>query len=338
MLFSIVVPVYNVEKFLSDCVESVLRQSYANYELLLVDDGSTDSSGSICDKYANKDSRIIVFHKQNEGHILTRRYAINRSKGQFILFLDSDDMWKPWLLQMVYDTIHEHSADLVIYKYARISEKGKYLNDQSGVFRDQTVFTPDNKILIFSEIAKGSELNNIWAKAVKREIIDINTDYTERLIIAEDLLQSLPLFRNAVKIIYRDKACYLYRQRQGSIIDSFDPMYISNVDYIRRQVYDCLCELDYDNPSNIHAFLIWYCEIAIGHVVKLMLSIMPFEEKKKYLEIIRNLDFYQQAIAMKCHQRLSLRKAAIYFLLNTKRYKALQYAVWFMFGIKRRFS
>jgi len=339
MLFSILVPVYNIENFLSDCIESVIRQSYTNFELLLVNDGSTDSSGSICDDYANKDTRIKVFHKQNEGLILARRYAIKRSKGQFILFLDSDDMWTQGLLQMVYDTIHEHSADLVMYKYARVSEKGKYLSDQPGVFPDQSVFTPENKIRIFSEIVKGSELNNIWAKAVRREIIDIDADYTERRKTnVEDLLQSLPLFKNASKIVYRDKACYLYRQRRGSVTNSFDPRYITNADYVRHKVYDCLCELDYDTPSNLKEFFIWYCKISVNHVIRLMSSSLSYDEKKKYLEVIRNLDFFRRATAMNCHRHLSFRSAVIYFLLKTRRDKALQYAVRIMYGIRRRFS
>ena len=91
MKISIVVPVYNVEKYLDRCIKSLLNQSIEEYEILLIDDGSKDNSGKMCDEYQRRDSRIKVFHKENEGLGLTRNYGMNQAAGEYILFVDSDD-------------------------------------------------------------------------------------------------------------------------------------------------------------------------------------------------------------------------------------------------------
>ena len=93
MFFSIIVPVYNSEKYLSQCIESVLSQSYSNFELILVDDSSTDSSFEICQLFANKDARINVIHKENGGTSSARNVGLNNAKGDYILFMDNDDYW-----------------------------------------------------------------------------------------------------------------------------------------------------------------------------------------------------------------------------------------------------
>lgn len=102
-IFSIIVPVYNVERYLRKCIESILNQSFANFELLLVDDGSTDNSGRICDEYANGDSRIKVIHKVNEGVSIARNTGINMATGALVTFIDSDDWIEDDYLQTIFD-------------------------------------------------------------------------------------------------------------------------------------------------------------------------------------------------------------------------------------------
>ena len=122
--FSIMTPVYKVEQYLPECIESVLGQTYGNFEFILVDDGSPDHSGEICDEYAKKDSRIRVFHKPNGGLMHTRRYALERAQGDYYVFLDSDDYLSLDTLETLSRYISETGVDCVIYGFEWLRPEG----------------------------------------------------------------------------------------------------------------------------------------------------------------------------------------------------------------------
>ena len=142
-LISIIVPVYNVENYLPRCIDSILKQSYENFELLLVDDGSIDSSGSICDLYADKDSRIHVFHKKNGGLSDARNYALEHAVGDYITFIDSDDYVGIDYLRILFEAITENSADISTVKFIETySMKTEFCEstDERAVFNGEQVF------------------------------------------------------------------------------------------------------------------------------------------------------------------------------------------------------
>lgn len=113
MLFSIIVPVYNVEQYLSECIDSILKQTYRDFELILVDDGSKDSSGRICDEYELKDKRIIVIHKENGGHTSARRTGLEIARGEYCSFVDSDDYVKDDFLKNYADIVERYSPEII---------------------------------------------------------------------------------------------------------------------------------------------------------------------------------------------------------------------------------
>jgi glycosyltransferase involved in cell wall biosynthesis len=121
-MVSVIVPVYNVKQYLPACIESVLKQTYSDWELLLVDDGSTDGSAQVCDEYARQDSRICVFHKENGGVCSARNLAIDNMTGEFCIMLDSDDLIHPLLLEKTLEIMHETQADAVIYGYEKVAD------------------------------------------------------------------------------------------------------------------------------------------------------------------------------------------------------------------------
>ena len=117
-LISIIVPVYNVENYLKECIESLINQSYSNTEILLIDDGSTDNSGIICDEYQKVDSRITVYHKKNGGLSDARNYGIERMNGNYVTFVDSDDFISIYTLEIMYEVAINYNSDLVFTKNA----------------------------------------------------------------------------------------------------------------------------------------------------------------------------------------------------------------------------
>ena len=233
MRFSILIPVYNVEKYLPVCMESVMGQTFRDFEVILADDGSFDGSGALCDMYAEKyPDTVRVFHKENEGLLLTRRYSLSRASGEYMIFVDSDDYIAPTLLEEVDRAIVEKGADMVIYNLHRFVEGEEEVEPTVSVpFADGAVLEGEEKKNFYTFMILRNCLGNLVVKAVRRDIVDIAEDYTDKAISkGEDLLQSLPLVTGAQRMVYIDRGLYFYRKNSGSMTlnvrksDYFDAM------------------------------------------------------------------------------------------------------------------
>ena len=260
MKYSILIPVYNVEKYLERCLSSVLAQTFTDYEVILVDDGSTDTSGRLCDEFA-KDERIRVFHKENSGLLLTRRYSLKLAKGDYFLFLDSDDFWDPDLLETVDRAIREKDPDMVLYRYRMVSENGVPLKDMVNVLPEGSIYTEENKQVLLRKVVETSELNNMWSKCVRRDIVDIDRDYSDfgdkR---GEDILQSIHLFINAKKVMYINDVLYNYRMSQSGRARNFKEKYVYDTEIVRKEILRQLTEYGITDDI-LDAFLVRYCNI-----------------------------------------------------------------------------
>lgn len=219
MKFSILIPVYNVELYLKQCLDSVVKQSFKDFEVILVDDGSTDNSGKICDEYAKKYPNIIkIFHKKNEGLLLTRRFGLKKSQGEYIIFIDSDDYVSVNLLKTINEALNFYQCDMVIYNFYRFTDKEKTFEPQKIEYSNNTVFDTKNKHELYINFVLNHIFVNMWIKAVKRDIIDIEYDYKNwNVSKCEDVVQSFPLFNKAEKIVFIDKKLYFYRKNINSM-------------------------------------------------------------------------------------------------------------------------
>ena len=202
---SIIVPVYNAEKYLHRCIDSILVQTCMDWELLLIDDGSKDSSGDICDEYAAKDSRIRVFHKENGGVSSARNLGLNHAQGEWVTFVDSDDWIKP--LYLGHLIVYAHTVDLVI-AYATVFRE----NNKEGVEEKypEHDITAENFSLLFEQNAM-SWHTSPWSKLYKRKIIEnYRLRFEEDVHIGEDaiFLYSYMLQANEIKIVCYTDYCY----------------------------------------------------------------------------------------------------------------------------------
>lgn len=219
MLFSFLVPVYNVEKYLDKCMESLLSQSGADYEIVLVDDGSTDSSSDICDRYAKEYPNMVrVIHKDNEGLLMTRRRGFKEAKGDWFICIDSDDYPEKDLLENVVNAIEKYNPDMVMYNFNYVNDSGEKSKSRLTI-ENESVYEGTNKQFIYQQRLLSDDINNMWSKAVKKDVLDIDVDYSKSGIrnMCEDAIQVLPLFTKAKKIVYIDKPLYCYRKGQESI-------------------------------------------------------------------------------------------------------------------------
>lgn len=222
MKLSILIPVYNVEKYLKECLESVLCQRFNDYEIILIDDGSSDGSSEICDIYSSKYDAIKTIHKKNEGLILARRDAIDYAQGEYCLFLDSDDKLREGCLDLL-STYMNQGVDMVLFNLSNWDSDINVVIDRRPVFDHECIFS-DSELNTIREVYLTTDyLNNMVIKLIKRCIISNdpidyrNGNYSS---YGEDALQSAYLFDQARQIVYLPISFYLYRKNSNSITQS----------------------------------------------------------------------------------------------------------------------
>lgn len=211
---SIISPVYNAEKYLSKCIDSILQQTLSEWELLLINDGSTDASAEICNIYKSKDNRIKVFHQQNKGVSAARTTGLENAKGQYIIHVDSDDWIEPDMLKDLYSKAQHDAADVVICDFF-------YDNDSRHTYIKQkpSALTPSVVLKELFQQLHGS----CWNKLVKRTCYSAyHISFPTGLNYCEDLITWIQLFQhNNIKISYLARAYYHYVAHKASITNNF---------------------------------------------------------------------------------------------------------------------
>ena len=209
---SVIIPVYNVEKFLDKCIRSVVEQTYKNLEIILVDDGSPDQCGTICDLWAEKDVRIQVIHKANGGLSDARNAGLDIASGAYIGFVDSDDYIHPEMYQRLYEKLKKYDAELAICGYYRVDENSDTIIGNVNMPSEGLI---DKKEAIMNICCKGSFIV-VWNKLYKRELFnDLRFTYGK---IAEDLFIMYQLFHKCERIFTVSENYYYYVQSSNSIM------------------------------------------------------------------------------------------------------------------------
>ena len=212
---SIIVPIYNAEKHLARCIDSILNQEYTDFELLLVNDGSTDSCGSICDSYAEQDSRIRVIHKENTGVSDSRNQAIDQARGTYLQFLDSDDWITPDATKLFVRAAEEHCCDLVIADFYRVV--GERLS-QKGDIEEDSVMTREEFASHMMENPADFYYGVLWNKLYRREIVEkyrLRMDVT--ISWCEDFMFNLEYIRHGEAFYALHAPIYYYVKTKGSL-------------------------------------------------------------------------------------------------------------------------
>lgn len=236
---SVIIPVYNVEKYLEECMESILSQTIKNFEVILVDDGSQDNSGKICDKYAEKDVRVKVLHKSNGGQSSARNYGLDHATGDYILYVDSDDYLSSDYLEQMYNMILIEDYDMVIGNTVNFMDGIKIVIGNELKENNVEKFTPEEAMESVYYQEKFD--TNLCAKMVKRKIAQMNR--LKEGVIYEDFDIIHELIFSCQKIVFLSKPKYFYRCRMGSTMNSpFDEkkFYLldiaeKHVDFVREQ-------------------------------------------------------------------------------------------------------
>ena len=212
---SIIVPVYNAEKTIGRCVDSILGQQYTDFELLLVDDGSRDGSGAICDSYALADSRVQVIHKENTGVSDTRNIGISRAAGVYLQFLDSDDWITPDATKLLVETARDHDCDLVISDFYRVV--GERVSRKGDIDEDR-VLTREEYAAHMMEQPADFYYGVLWNKLYRRDIVESHRLRMDpELSWCEDFMFNLEYIRHAQRFYALQVPIYYYVKTKGSL-------------------------------------------------------------------------------------------------------------------------
>lgn len=301
MEFSIIVPVYNVERYLNECINSLKAQTYKDFEVILVDDGSTDNSGLVCDKVATENAKFQVIHKKNGGLISARRSGLKKVCGDYILFCDSDDLFRENTLEVLHGIINSSHADVISFNATVFNEYGE--NSFSEPVFDDGIIA---KSMYIDKIFDSYALNSMCMKAIKKTIIDIDRDYQEfyKCNFGEDLLQSMPVVLNAKSFYYTSRSLYLYRMDSG-MMRKYSSNYYWSYRHVNREILVQLENARIDDArdkASVHLLKAAYGALIQGQFAKKY----PREDWKK----IREDDMFVKAYKSfkECQSKIMLSK------------------------------
>ncbi|MDD7457390.1 MAG: glycosyltransferase family 2 protein [Clostridia bacterium] len=222
---SVIVPVYNVEKYVGKCIDSIINQTHKDLEIILVDDGSTDNSGKICDEYSKMDNRIKVFHKANGGLISAWYEGLSKAQGHYVGFVDGDDYIANNMYELLYDTITRDESELAICNVINEKNGVKIVQDMlpSGVYDGEELQDIKNKLFPSEksngDILKFYRVNKIFIKDKLKESLKY---LNENVTYLEDMITTFPYILSCDKISIINVPCYYYVQRDASITKTQD--------------------------------------------------------------------------------------------------------------------
>ncbi len=249
-LISIIVPIYNVEPFLEECINSLISQSYSNLEIILIDDGSTDNCPCICDRYREKDSRIIVVHKENGGLVSARKAGIIVANGEYVSFVDGDDFVANNHYQQIVNAILLYGADIITTDLSLYFDG--IVNSNLQPLRYEYLDKEGIQDFILPNMISGDKyftfniFPSVCTKCIKKEIvIKYLMMVPDSIVMGEDAALSYPCIKNANSICHIEETGYMYRMRNSSISRSYDSLLLDRIQCL----IDYLCE-QFDYKSN----------------------------------------------------------------------------------------
>lgn len=311
MKFSVIVPIYNVEKYIDDCVMSVLNQTFIDFELILVNDGSTDNSYEKCLKWKDKDNRVTIVNQKNKWLSGARNAGLDIAKGEYIIFLDGDDMLNESALFKLNQ--HLDNDKILIYRYLYIDEENKIISDTDKIGLIEIQSLNDLK----KKFVESDKLGSAWIKCVSRKYFDgtiSHIRFDEKTRFAEDQIYTCELLNFASGISIINEPLYLYRQRQGSIMHNYN---ISKIQYAYKYLNYIEQNLNVDDISkrDLNYSLcnrkIYAC---VNEVVEICKLNKKYKEKKAlFTTLVANELFHKEGI--KCD---SIKLSVIYLLSRYK--------------------
>lgn len=299
--FYILIPVYNVEKYVEKCVLSAVNQNYSNYEILLVDDGSKDNSGKICDEFSEKYNNIHVIHQENKGLFTTRRITEQYVKQQsdcdtsYIIYLDSDDSLELSALSHIAKVIkNNNNPDMVIYNFKSVTPDGLVMRSDLD---DESVSIIEDKRTLYMKVLTEYSYNPLWRKAVSGKLISNNfSSEAYKIKFAEDLAGSLNYYRNARRVVFYNKVLYNYLQNPKSISKDVSVENFPFDNIARKMAWDFVKEREELTAEDKKTYQRYLQTILISRIKRACYLNTSFSKKRDLLYAIRKHSLWNECL------------------------------------------
>ncbi len=324
ILISVIIPVFKVEQFLPQCLDSVMNQTYKNLEIILVDDGSPDRSGTICDDYALKDSRIKVIHKENAGVNEARITGFKESNGEYITFVDSDDYVSPYYVECLYRPIAERDVDIscVQWTYVYEDKQRHDRRNREGFFDKKGIEDILRKDFLFDYKSNTTAFNlGLCCKMIRRKCLIGAMEKARGLWMGEDLISNLYMMHHISSLYVSQDYLYFYTIRQGQSTRNGElKSWENQVDQWHR-----ILEIDKNQylrsqlPYRILSMMKFYIRNILENPNKTCLS---------FVENIKNIQNYEIIKTYFCdykYSSLRLLDKVFVYLIKRKHYRLLYY-------------
>ena len=334
MFFSIIVPVYKVEKYLQSSIESVLNQTFSDFELILVDDGSPDRCPEICDSYKEKDERIKVIHKLNGGLASARRAGIREAVGKYVLNLDSDDLIENDTLECAYKIINDTNCDMVSFAY-RWVKNGHTVNITNDGLDEGLYTEKDIEKYIYPRLLMDKDMNHmsyyLSGKVVKRELLTPHQlSVNEKISLGEDFCCTFPCYLHTKSVYISKKEAYLYTVREDSLSKEFNTKQIYLIEDVINEISKHKTEKVADFDKQLCRYSCFMCfailaSAAEGNYFKSIKTIKENIINSMHGEKIKSAEF----------ENISLKSRISIFLMKKKCYKTAFYFLNFCKSIRK---
>lgn len=323
--FYILVPVYRTEKYVRSCIESVRNQTYQDFEMILVDDGSPDNAGQICDEFASRDIRITVIHQRNMGPLAARQSAIKFIESRLgvvgndsiIVFLDSDDTLKVNALETLYFTFLKYDCDMVIYGMDRVLN-GQVI-DKYCLKSNENEIISDKKRL-YKKIFSDSSYNPLWRKAISSQLLS-ERDYSEwyHIFHAEDLLQSIDYYKKCKKAIFLKESLYNYTVNPESITQTVSSENFKINFTVRQKVMEFLSTEKVFDEKDWKQYRTYCISILCDLLITILKFPVSWKRKINWFEEIWNSDYFRNYIKGKEYEKENLGWEKYVYILYSKK-------------------
>ena len=321
---SVIIPIYNVENYLRRCLNSVLRQENVSMEIILVDDGSTDSSGIICEEYAINNSNVKCIHIKNSGPSTAKNVGYDLATGNYVAFIDSDDEIKPNMFCTMLESGYKNDADIVCCNYIQVDEQGTISHTEHT--NKEYILTQDEALKAI--LIKDKIYSQCWTKIYKRATMDRHrVRNTEGLKTEEDFIYNIQAFACSKTVCIVDKPLYIYSHRSKSLSKDY---YRENINqYIDNRILrlELVEQIVQQHFPHLHNYCIYHCIFyyneLLGRICRYP-HIYRDSRVKKVIEYIRS----HKKILMKHHQRLGFSICGSLLVLYLPKSIYLHYRLW----------
>lgn len=317
-IVSIIIPIYNAGNYIASCLDSILKQTYQCFEVILIDDGSNDLSGLICDNYAEKDERITAYHRENSGVSASRNFGIEHANGKYILFVDADDSIESDMLEGCVQLAENNKAELVICSFRYHFMKNNQVVENS-IGRDfcgteNELFDEWFTVLVDKEI-----LNPPWNKFMRKDLLDNNCiRFHEKYSICEDMAFSTQIIAASKKTVLTGEMYYnYYLKSSGSLIFKFNDNYFEALTYFYRIVNE-YCKKFKNNKKQLNIINTLYVNLVIMFIKQINTK-SHWDKKLRYAKM-REIGKHEEFLHALKNVSLNGKKRLVCYFLQNERY------------------